>query len=136
MKAQIFIKTILLSIMLTFSVSAWADGNSNDSVPPITKDPLGEVIEIPLKDIRFQRTPIEPIEAYYYIGEYTIDVEFNENIGGACIQVVNSAGVVVYNFTHDTAIEGGCTIFLPPTRDCYYIQISAQRYQATGELCI
>ena len=134
MKAQIFIKTILLSIMLTFSVSAWADGN--DTIPPTPPNPVGDRIEIPLKNIIFQRTPIEPIEAYYYIGEYTIDVEFNENIGGACIQVVNSAGVVVYNFTHDTAIEGGCTIFLPPTRDCYYIQISAPRYQATGELCI
>ena len=133
MKAQIFIKTILLSIMLTFSVSALADGNDSIPTPP---DPIGDAIEIPLKGIRLQRTPIEPIEAYYYIGEYTIDVEFNENIGSACIQVVNSAGVVVYNFTHDTAIEGGCTIFLPPTRDCYYIQISAPRYQATGELCI
>ena len=133
MKAQIFIKTILLSIMLTFSVSALADGNDSIPTPP---DPIGDAIEIPLKRINHDRSLIEPIEAYYYIGEYTIDVEFNENIGGAYIQVVNSAGAVIYNFTHDTAIEGGCTIFLPPTRDCYYIQISAPRYQATGELCI
>ena len=134
MKTQILIRTILLSFMLTFSVSAWADGN--DTIPPTPPNPFGDKIEIPLKGIRWERTLIEPIAAYYYIGEYTIDVEFYENIGGACIQVVNSAGVVIYNFTHDTAIEGGCTIFLPPTHDYYYIQISAPRYQATGELCI
>lgn len=122
--------------MLTFSVSAWADGNSNDSIPPITKDPLREIIEIPLKGIRINRSLLEPIVAYYYIGEYTIEVEFNENIGTTNIHVVNSNGAVIYNFTHDTATECGCTIFLPPTHDCYYIQISAPRYQATGELCI
>lgn len=133
MKQQLTIKAILLSLLLTFSVSALADGN--DSIPP-PPNPFGDAIEIPLKNIIFQRTPIEPIQAYYYIGEYTIEMVFNENIGGASIQVVNSAGTVVYNFTHDTAIEGGCTIFLPPTHDCYYIQISAPRYQASGELCI
>ena len=133
MKQQLTIKAILLSMLLTFSVSALADGNDSIPQPP---NPFGDRIEIPLKDIIFQRTPIEPIQAYYYIGEYTIEMEFNENIGGASIQVVNSAGTVVYNFTHDTAIEGGCTIFLPPTHDCYNIQISAPRYQASGELCI
>ena len=136
MKTHFILKTILLSIMLSFSVLAWADGNSNDSIPPITKDPLGEKIEIPIKKIIWGRTLLEPIAAYYYIGEYTIDMEFYENIGTANIHVVNSNGAVIYNFTHDTAIEGGCTIFLPPNRDCYYIQISAPRYQATGELCI
>lgn len=134
MKQQLTIKAILLSLLLTFSVSALADGN--DSIPPPPPNPFGDRIEIPLNKIIYQRTPIEPIQAYYYIGEYTIEMEFNENIGGASIQVVNSAGTVVYNFTHDTAIEGGCTIFLPPTHDCYNIQISAPRYQASGELCI
>ena len=133
MKQQLTIKAILLSLLLTFSVSALADGNDSIPTPP---DPIGDRIEIPLKNIIFQRTPIEPIQAYYYIGEYTREMEFNKNIGGASIQVVNTAGTVVYNFTHDTAIEGGCTIFLPPTHDCYYIQISAPRYQASGELCI
>ena len=137
MKTQILIRTILLSIMLTFSVSAWADGNDTiPPTPPTPPNPVGDRIEIPLNKIIYQRTPIEPIQAYYYIGEYTIEMEFNENIGDACIQVVNSAGVVIYNFTHDPAIEGGCPIFLPPNRDCYYIQISAHHYQATGELCI
>ena len=134
MKHQLTIKAILLSLLLTFSVSALADGN--DSIPPTPPDPIGDRIEIPLKGIRWERSITEPMQVYYYIGEYTIDVEFNENIGGASIQVVNSTGTVVYNYTHDTAIEGGCTIFLPPTRDCYYIQISAPRYQARGELCI
>ncbi len=136
MKTHFILKTILLSFMLTFSVSAWADGNSNDSIPPLPENPFGNKIGIPLKDLKFQRSPIDPIAAYYYIGEYTIDMEFYENIGTANIHVVNSNGAVIYNFTHDTAIEGGCTIFLPPNRDCYYIQISAPRYQATGELRI
>ncbi len=136
MKTQILIRTILLSIMLTFSVSAWADGNSNDSIPPVTQNPIGNKIEIPLKDIQFQRTPIEPIHAYYYIGEYTIEVEFNENIGTTNIHVVNSNGAVIYNFSHDTATECGCTIFLPVGSDCYYIYISGNKYEATGQLSI
>lgn len=137
MKTQILIRTILLSIMLTFSVSAWADGNDTiPPTPPTPPNPVGDRIEIPLNGIRFNRSLLEPIVAYYYIGEYTIEVEFNENIGTTNIHVVNSNGAVIYNFTHDTAIEGGCTIFLPPTHDCYYIQISAHHYQATGELCI
>ena len=136
MKTQILIRTILLSIMLTFSVSAWADGNSNDSIPPVTQNPIGNKIEIPLKGIQFQRTPIEPIHAYYYIGEYTIEVEFNENIGTTNIHVVNSNGAVIYNFSHDTATECGCTIFLPVGSDCFYIYISGNKYEATGQLSI
>ena len=136
MKTHFILKTILLSIMLSFSVSAWADGNSNDSIPPLPENPFGNKIGIPLKGVYWDRTPIEPMRAYYYIGEYTVEVEFNKNIGGACIQVVNSAGVVIYNFTHDTATECGCTIFLPVGSDCYYIYISGNRYEATGQLCI
>ena len=133
MKQPLTIKAFLLSLLLTFSVSALADGNDSIPSPP---NPFGDTIEIPLKDIMFQRTPIKPVQAYYYIGEYTIEMVFNENIGGASIQVVNSAGTVVYNFTHDTAIEGGCRIFLPPTRHCYYIHISTPRYQAGDKRCI
>ena len=136
MKTHFFIKTILLSIMLSFSVSAWADGDSNDSIPPITKDPIGSKIEIPLKGIRWDRSPIEPMVAYYYIGEYTIDMEFCSNVGAANIRVVNTNGTTIYNFTHDTAVEGGCTIFLPIGSDCYYIYISGNRYEASGQLCI
>ena len=136
MKTHFILKTILLSFMLTFSVSAWADGNSNDSIPPLPENPFGNKIGIPLKDLKFQRSPIDPIAAYYYIGEYTIDMEFHENIGTANIRVVNSNGAVIYNFTHDTATECGCTIFLPVGSDCYYIYISGNRYEATGQLCI
>ena len=136
MKTHFILKTILLSIMLSFSVSAWADGNSNDSIPPITKDPLGEKIEIPIKKIRWGRTLLEPIAAYYYIGEYTIEMEFNDNIGVVRVAVTNSAGVAVYNYAHDTSVECGCTIFLPPTHDCYNITLSGQRYEGYGNVCL
>ena len=120
--------------MLSFSVSAWADGN--DTIPPTPPNPVGNRIEIPLNGIRFNRSLLEPIVAYYYIGEYTIDMEFHSNIGTANIHVVNSNGAVIYNFTHGTATECGCTIFLPVGSDCYYIYISGNRYEATGQLCI
>ena len=56
MKQQLTIKAILLSLLLTFSVSALADGN--DSIPPPPPNPFGDRIEIPLNKIIYQRTPI------------------------------------------------------------------------------
>ncbi|MBR5002820.1 MAG: hypothetical protein IKY13_04820 [Bacteroidaceae bacterium] len=135
MKTHSTLKAILMSLMLACSISAFADGN--DSIPPTPIDPSDGKIDIPFKKIiKKDRSLTEPIEAYYYIGEYTIEMEFNDNIGVVRVAVTNSAGAAVYNYAHDTSVECGCTIFLPPTHDCYNITLSGQRYEGYGNVCL
>ena len=135
MKTHSTLKAILMSLMLACSISVFADGN--DSIPPTPILPDGDVIEIPIKTInKKERSLTEPIEAYYYIGEYTIEMEFNDNIGVVRVSVTNSAGVAVYNYAHVTSVECGCTIFLPPTHDCYNITLSGQLYEGYGNVCL
>ena len=134
MKTHSTLKAILMSLMLACTISAFADGN--DSIPPLPNFPDDEEIEIPIRGIKHNRSLTEPIEAYYYIGEYTIEMEFNDNIGVVRVSVTNSAGVAVYNYAHDTSVECGCTIFLPPTHDCYNITLSGQRYEGYGNVCL
>ena len=67
MKTHLFIKTILLSLLLALSHPALADDNGNDTIPPTTIDPSDGKIDIPIKNIKFERSLIEPINAYYYI---------------------------------------------------------------------
>ena len=134
MKTHSTLKAILMSLMLACSISAFADGN--DSIPPNPIQPVEDKIEIPIKNIKLNRSLTEPIEAYYYKGEYTIEMEFNDNIGVVRVAVTNSAGVAVYNYAHDTSVECGCTIFLPPTHDCYNITLSGQRYEGYGNVCL
>lgn len=135
MKTLITFKTILLSLLLSVSFTALADGN--DTVPPPPEEELpGDIIEIPIKRILWQRSLIDPIQAYYYIDSYMVEMEFNENIGVITIDVTNSHGVSVYRYSHDTATEPGCTIPLPPISDCYNITISGSRYDGYGNICI
>ena len=129
MKTHSILKAILMSLMLACSISAFADGN--DSIPPTPIDPSDGKIDIPIKKINIYRSL-----TYYYIGEYTIEMEFNDNIGVVRVAVTNSAGVAVYNYAHDTSVECGCTIFLPPTHDCYNITLSGQRYEGYGNVCL
>ena len=121
-------------MMLMFSSTAFADGN--DTIPPTPIDPSDGKIDIPIKKIKLHRSLTEPIEAYYYIGEYTIEMEFNDNVGAISVVVINSAGEVIYNYVHDTSVECGNSIFLPPAHDCYVIAISGQRYEGYGSICI
>ena len=135
MKTHSTLKAILMSLMLACSISIFADGN--DSIPPNPIQPVEDKIDIPIKKIiKKDRSLTEPIEAYYYIGEYTIEMEFNDNIGVVRVAVTNSAGAAVYNYAHDTSVECGCTIFLPPTHDCYNITLSGQRYEGYGNVCL
>lgn len=134
MKTLITFKTILLSLLLSVSFTPLADGN--DTVPPTPTLPDGDIIEIPIKRYEFNRSLWEPIQAYYYIDSYMVEMEFNENIGVITIDVTNSHGVSVYRYSHDTATEPGCTIPLPPISDCYNITISGSRYDGYGNICI
>ena len=134
MKTLITFKTILLSLLLSVSFTALADGN--DTVPPTPTDPLDDKIIIDIKVIKHNRSLMEPIQAYYYIDSYMVEMEFNENIGVITIDVTNSHGVSVYRYSHDTATEPGCTIPLPPISDCYNITISGSRYDGYGNICI
>ena len=134
MKTLITFKTILLSLLLSVSFTALADGN--DTVPPTPTDPLDDKIIIDIKVIKHNRSLIDPIQAYYYIDSYLVEMEFNENIGVITIDVTNSHGVSVYRYSHDTATEPGCTIPLPPISDCYNITISGSRYDGYGNICI
>lgn len=134
MKTLITFKTILLSLLLSVSFTALADGN--DTVPPTPTDPLDDKIIIDIKVIKHNRSLMDPIQAYYYIDSYMVEMEFNENIGVITIDVTNSHGVSVYRYSHDTATEPGCTIPLPPISDCYNITISGSRYDGYGNICI
>ncbi len=134
MKTLITFKTILLSLLLSVSFTALADGN--DTVPPTPTDPLDDKIIIDIKVIKHNRSLMDPIQAYYYIDSYLVEMEFNENIGVITIDVTNSHGVSVYRYSHDTATEPGCTIPLPPISDCYNITISGSRYDGYGNICI
>lgn len=134
MKTLITFKTILLSLLLSVSFTALADGN--DTVPPTPTDPLDDKIIIDIKVIKHNRSLMDPIQAYYYIDSYMVEMDFNENIGVITIDVTNSHGVSVYRYSHDTATEPGCTIPLPPISDCYNITISGSRYDGYGNICI
>jgi len=120
--------------LLSVSFTALADGN--DTVPPTPTDPLDDKIIIDIKVIKHNRSLMDPIQAYYYIDSYMVEMEFNENIGVITIDVTNSHGVSVYRYSHDTATEPGCTIPLPPISDCYNIAISGSRYDGYGNICI
>lgn len=134
MKTPTSIKALLLGLLLIVPFMTLADGN--DTIPPTEPNPFDDKIEIPLKKIRWQRSLFDPINAYYYIGEYAIEMEFNENVGIVNISVTNTDGVAIYNITHDTSIESGCTILLPSNNDYYNIYISGSKYEAYASILI
>lgn len=151
MKKTFVITTILMSLMLMFSISTYADGNGSgngnssgngsgngtDTVPTTPIGPIdGGKIEIPFKKFDYNRSLNEPIRGYYYITDHVAEIEFNENIGIITISVTNSNGSIIYRMQHDTSTECGCDIFIPFVSDCYYIDITGNNYTGTGYICI
>ena len=149
MKKIFVITTILMSLMLMFSISTYADGNGNgngngngsgsgtDTVPTAPTNPIdGGKIEIPFKKFDYNRSLNEPIRAYYYIVDHVAEIEFNENIGIITVSVTDSKGGIIYRMQHDTSSESGCDIFIPSVSDCYYIDITGNNYMGTGYICI
>lgn len=136
MKLVNFTKVFVATLMLLFAIPALADGNGTDTVPPTPPNPVGDLIEIPIEDIEWIRSLSEPVTAYYYTTDYTIEMEFNENVGVVTVVVTDPYGVPVYNFAHDTSIESGCVIFIPRQSGCFNISITGSRYQGSGQLCL
>ena len=128
------LKSIAYCIMMVFATPCLADGN--DTLPSTPNDPFGDKIEIPIKGIKYQRSLNEPIEAYYYNNEYTIEIEFTENIGNIVVVIRNSDGVYMYNEQHNTATENDCTILLPAHTECYSIDITGSNYYGYGNICL